>query len=56
MKHDKSVAFLSIFGMSSPRRNAKSPYWKISGDGWRFYSEHQNSRHFKDFKASAISI
>jgi len=40
MKHYKSVEFLSIFRMSSPRtnskphhRNAKPPYWKLSGDG-----------------------
>jgi len=33
------MEFLSIFGMSTPRRNtnlhtiAKLPYWKLSGDG-----------------------
>jgi len=30
----ESVEFLSIFRMSSPpRKNAKPPYWKLSGDG-----------------------
>jgi len=34
MKHYKSVGFLSIFRVSAPpRRNAKPPYRKLSGDG-----------------------
>jgi len=34
MKHYKSVEILSIFRVPSPpRRNAKPPYWKLSGDG-----------------------
>jgi len=40
MKHCKSVEILSIFRVSSPPctnpklpgRNAKPPYWKLSGD------------------------
>jgi len=33
MKHYQSVELFSIFRMSSPpRRNAKPPCWKLSGD------------------------
>jgi len=33
MKHYKPVDLLSIFRMSSPRTNAKPPYWKLSSRG-----------------------
>jgi len=33
MKHYNQLSFCQFFDVKPPRRNAKPPYWKLSGDG-----------------------